>query len=68
MFAVDSADQTTKSHVDCRGEEGWSEEDEDVREDVWSHGCCIVVSNATAYVANDFNYDLDSSQWLFFFG
>jgi hypothetical protein len=35
FLAVDAADYTGEDHVDCRGEEGWGEEDENALDYEW---------------------------------
>lgn len=52
MLSSDPSDQPAQRHVDRSGEERGAEQDEDVGDDVRSHGCGVAMRHAAADVAD----------------
>ncbi len=56
-FCVRSAYDSAESHVDRCGEEGWRDEDEEGLNDVGRERFGMTVTDSTANVANEFNFE-----------
>jgi hypothetical protein len=52
MFSMDPTNESTKGHVDGRGEECRTEQNEHVGDNVWSHCSCVIMCNAPSNVTD----------------
>lgn len=55
MLSLDPPDQPFQRYVDRSSEERGAEQDEDVGDDIRSHGCGIVMRHAAADIAYYFD-------------
>ena len=56
VLAPDCSDDSTQHHVDRSGEEGGSEQDENVLNAVWHHFPCLVISGSSGAVTYEFDW------------
>lgn len=56
-FCVRGAYDPAESHVDRCGKEGWRDKDEEGLNDVGREGIRVTVTDSTADVANEFNFE-----------